>query len=166
MNYLDTIVKSLIILIALFTSDYLYVNVLKTGFKQQMLDMNSTLVLEHVNLPGIIEIATPIGSLNLTDPKEGNIRIQQDPLKRNIIPNILTFVILTFALYYFILNSDNTIEHKVLNGALLGLCIYGVFEMISSTYIKFWNPVVIATHTLWGGLIFGLLTFIMSEINF
>ncbi len=130
MNYLDTILKSLIILITLYSADYLYINVITSDFKKQMLDIS-----------------------------------KESTLKALFIPQILTYVILTFALFYFVINSNNTREQKTLNGALLGLCMYGIFEMINATYINKWNMNITATHTLWGGAIFGIIAFIVSSFN-
>ena len=130
MNYLDTILKSIIILITLYSADYLYVNVITTDFKQQIIDINKNNVI-----------------------------------KESFVPQILTYLILTFALYYFVINSTNTKEQKIFNGFLLGLCLYGVYEMINGTYIEKWKVNTITTHTLWGGMIFGLITFIVSSFN-
>jgi hypothetical protein len=159
MNYLDTILKSIIIFLILYAADYLYVNVITSDFKQHMLDINSTITLKNQTISNII-IETPISPMS-----NEFMEIKHKGLNNTIIKNILTFVILTFALYYFVLNSNNTKEQKILNGALLGLCVYGFSEMINSTYINTWKPIIIATHTLWGSLIFGLITFGVSSFN-
>ena len=130
MNYLDTILKSIIILITLFAADYLYINVITSDFKKQMIDIST----------------------------EGK-------LKASLVPQILTYIILTFALFYFVINSNNTREQKTLNGALLGLCMYGIYEMINGTYINTWNMQMVIPHALWGSLIFGIITFVVSSFN-
>ncbi len=86
-------------------------------------------------------------------------------LKTEFIQSILTYVILTFALFYFVITTNASKEMKVINGALLGLCIYGVYEMINGSYIDKWKANTITTHTLWGGLIFGITTFLMSSFH-
>jgi uncharacterized membrane protein len=82
-----------------------------------------------------------------------------------VIQDVLSYVIVIFALYYFVLSSNNSTERKILDSGLLGLCIYGFFEMTNSAYIDAWNINTTTTHTLWGGVICAFIGF-LSTIKF
>ena len=81
--------------------------------------------------------------------------IQQTPLKMNFIAAILSYILLVFGLYYFIIQPNRSIR----DAFLLGLVIYGVFETASKALFSKWSCLTAIIDTLWGGILFGLTTF-------
>jgi len=86
------------------------------------------------------------------------MRIQGSPIKFNIIGAVLCYILLIFGLNYFILN-----QHKsVLEAFLFGVVIYGVYETTNYTLLDKWSWKAVVLDTTWGGVLFGLTTYIMS----
>lgn len=82
--------------------------------------------------------------------------IQGSPVKLNFLSAILCYITIVLGLYYFIWR-----EHKpVKDAVLLGLFVYGVFEFTNMAIFKDWTPFIVVLDILWGGVLFGLTTFI------
>ena len=82
-----------------------------------------------------------------------------------IIPTILCYVALVFALNIFVLNTDSSKEDKILKAFILGICIYAVYEMTNYALLDNWHVKTIIIDTLWGGVLFALTTFLVTTIN-
>ena len=78
-------------------------------------------------------------------------------MKVKIMPAILCYLLLIFALNYFILRT----KRSVLDAFLLGVVIYGVFDTTNLAIFKKWDSKVALMDTLWGGVLFALTTFII-----
>ena len=90
------------------------------------------------------------------------LEVQKTEMTTRIIPTIICYVALVFALYYFIINTNNTSQQKILNAFLLGLCIYAVYEMTNYALLKDWKLETVIIDTIWGGILFGLSTFLIT----
>ncbi len=90
--------------------------------------------------------------------------VQKSPLEFRLIPAILCYIALIFGLNYFVLNTNKSNEQKILDAVLLGLVIYAVYEMTTYTILKDWNIKSVLIDTIWGGILFGLTTFIVTKI--
>ena len=88
--------------------------------------------------------------------------VQKSPMKFRLIPAIFCYIALVFALYYFIINTNNTRKQKILNAFLLGLCIYAVYETTNYTLLTDWTLKTVIIDTLWGGVLFGVATFFIT----
>jgi uncharacterized membrane protein len=88
--------------------------------------------------------------------------IQNSPMKFRLIPAVICYIALVVALNYFILNTNNTNEQKILNAFILGLCIYAVYEMTNYALLENWKLEIVIIDTLWGGILFALTTFIIN----
>ncbi len=88
--------------------------------------------------------------------------VQNSPMTFRLVPAILCYIALIFALNYFILNTNNSKQQKILNAFLLGLCIYAVYEMTNYTLLEKWSLKTVIIDTLWGGILFALTTFIIN----
>jgi uncharacterized membrane protein len=87
--------------------------------------------------------------------------VQHSPLEFRLIPAIVCYITLVFGLNYFILQRNGT----VIDAALLGLVIYTVYETTNMAIIKNWNIKSVLIDSIWGGVLFGLTTFIISYFN-
>lgn len=119
---INKIILSIVILVIL---DSIYLNLLSSHFKQQILE------------------------------------VQHSPLELKIVPAIICYIALVFGLNYFILQRNGS----ALDAALLGLVIYTVYETTNMAIIKNWNLKSVLIDSIWGGILFGLTTFIINKIN-
>ena len=94
--------------------------------------------------------------------KEQILDIQKTEMTFRILPTIACYIALVFALFYFVLNNNNTSQQKILNAFLLGLCIYAVYETTNYATIQNWKLDIVLIDTLWGGILFALTTFLVT----
>ena len=81
--------------------------------------------------------------------------IQKDDMKINIFGAIGSYLLLILVLYKFII-----VERKSPSDAfLLGFCIYGVFDFTNIAIFKNYSLLPALLDTLWGGVLFYLVTF-------
>ena len=85
--------------------------------------------------------------------------IQGSPIKLNIYGAVLCYSCIIFMLYYFIINE----KKSVLDAFILGFCTYGVYEFTSMSIFNKWDINIALTDTIWGGLLYGLTTYIISN---
>ena len=84
------------------------------------------------------------------------IKIQKKPIQINYIAAFLCYVFLTLGIYYFTNKS-------ILKAFLLGIVIYGVYETTTKALLRGWNWNIVIIDTLWGGILFSLVTFIRNR---
>ncbi len=94
--------------------------------------------------------------------KEQILDIQKTEMTFRILPTIVCYIALVFALYYFVLNTELSKGQKILNAFLLGLCIYAVYETTNYATIKNWKLDIVLIDTIWGGLLFAITTFLVT----
>jgi len=87
--------------------------------------------------------------------------VQHSPMKLNFAGAIFTYVLLIFAINYFILLPKNS----VIDAFLLGIVIYGVFEGTNYSLLKNWKPATVMIDTLWGGTLMALTAFLTYAIK-
>jgi len=91
-------------------------------------------------------------------------RINNSPIKINnefYISSIMAYLLLTFSLYYFILERND--NNKLLNSFLLGIIIYGIYNSTNKATLNNWGFYESIIDTLWGGILFTIITFIMIK---
>ena len=87
--------------------------------------------------------------------------VQKSPLQINIFYGLLCYLVLTFVLYYFIIKD----KKPIYDAFLLGLSIYAVYETTTAAIFKNWNSWLVIMDSLWGGILFSLITVIIYKIN-
>lgn len=88
--------------------------------------------------------------------------IQGGNLKIKIVPTLLVYGVLLVGLYYFILLP----KRPVMDAVLLGFVIYAVFELTNLAIFDKWSLQAVILDSLWGGILFGLTTFITYKTTF
>ena len=80
--------------------------------------------------------------------------IQKSPLELNVYGALLSYVCVIGILYYFIISQNK----PVFDAFLLGIFLYGTFDMTNlAMFTKYaWQTAV--TDTLWGGTLFAFTT--------
>jgi len=81
--------------------------------------------------------------------------IQSSPLKLNLYGALIAYVFLSIGLNYFIVQR----REPWYNAFLLGIVIYGVYEGTNYAILKNWSIYTVILDTLWGGILFGLVTY-------
>ena len=85
-------------------------------------------------------------------------KIQGSPLRIKGGFAFITYLIMTFALYYFIISKGG----NYLDAVVLGVSLYGIFNFTNMAILKDWPISLAITDTIWGGVLF-LLTIIVYQ---
>lgn len=86
-------------------------------------------------------------------------KIQNSPININIRYALITYIIMTFGLYYFIISQNK----KPKDAFLLGLLVYGVFDFTNLALFKNYTFKVAIIDTIWGATLFYLTTKIIKN---
>lgn len=88
-------------------------------------------------------------------------KLQGSKLQIRYIPAILCYLLLIFVLYYFIISKNA----KPLDAFILGISIYGTYELTNYATLNNWPLEMVFLDTIWGGLLFFLTTLFYYKIN-
>jgi uncharacterized membrane protein len=86
--------------------------------------------------------------------------IQKSPMTINWVYFITCYLFLTFAVYYFIIRENKSILYAF----LLGITVYGVYECTNASLFQKWQNWVVFVDTIWGGILFALVTMIYNYV--
>jgi len=113
-------------------------------------------MLNRYIFASILFLILDIVFLNLNERMFQNqiIAVQRVILQPNYLAIIATYLLLCFTLSYFIIRPHKDISEAF----LLGLCVYGVFELTNKSIFKKWELKTVMMDTLWGGIVFALTT--------
>jgi len=113
-------------------------------------------MLDRYIFASILFLILDILYLNLNERIFQNqiITVQRVILQPNYLAIIATYILLCFTISYFIIRPHKDIREAF----LLGLCIYGVFELTNMSIFKKWELKTVIMDTLWGGIVFALTT--------
>ena len=87
--------------------------------------------------------------------------ITGNDMKINLIGVILSYLIVCFGLYYFVLKDKKSIT----DAFILGLVMYGTFDMTNLALLDKYSIYVGLIDMLWGGFLFATITYIYNNIN-
>ena len=86
--------------------------------------------------------------------------VQKRSLQLRLLPTAICYALMIFGIYYFIVRSHESILHAF----LLGAYVIGVYDLTNySTFID-WNWLVVIQDTIWGGVLFSLVTFLTYQL--
>jgi uncharacterized membrane protein len=88
-------------------------------------------------------------------------RVQGTPIEFNLFGALMCYIFLIFGINYFIIRPKKSIK----DAFLLGLVIYAVYEFTNYAVLKNWPLALVVMDTLWGGVLFASVTFIMYELQ-
>ena len=86
--------------------------------------------------------------------------IQKINFKPRLLSAFLCYLIIIFALYYFIILKNG----NILDAFILGFCIYSIFELTNYTFLKNWSIYLVIMDSLWGGLLFATTIYIYKKL--
>jgi uncharacterized membrane protein len=87
--------------------------------------------------------------------------IQGTTLVIRWIPVILCYLFIIFGLNFFILTPKRSIQ----DAFLLGIFVYGVYELTNFATFTNWSMLMVILDTVWGGVLFALTTFLFYYIQ-
>jgi len=87
--------------------------------------------------------------------------IQGEKIKFNIVGALFAYLFLIYGINYFILNQSKT---TLTDAFILGVIIYGVYETTNYAIIKKWSPYAIVLDTVWGGILYTLVTYFTRKL--
>jgi uncharacterized membrane protein len=93
-------------------------------------------------------------SINKANFENQVIGIQKVVMQLRYTPMILCYAFLISGLAYFILRP----HRPVTDAFLLGVFVYGVFDLTNSAIFKKWSPYLAMMDTLWGGILMAATT--------
>ena len=109
-----------------------------------------------------IIIDLPYLYLNVADFKAMIKEIQGKDITLKYIPVLITYLIMSFGLFYFVLNTDKDLKQKIISSALLGFTVYGVFDFTNMAIIEKWKYKQTLIDVIWGTILFTITT-ILNE---
>jgi uncharacterized membrane protein len=87
--------------------------------------------------------------------------VQGTPVQINYLGTALCYLLLIIGLNYFIIKPRKNIN----DAFLFGIIIYGVFETTNYALFKNWSILTVIMDTLWGGILFGIVTYLTYMIK-
>ena len=87
--------------------------------------------------------------------------IQGEKIKFNMVGALFAYLFLIYGINYFILNQPKT---TLTDAFILGVIIYGVYETTNYAIIKKWSPYAIVLDTVWGGILYTLVTYFTRKL--
>ena len=94
-------------------------------------------------------------------------KIQKKKIKMNSYGVFISYFFLVLGLYYFVI-KDLKLKKKnnqyLIDAFMLGLVIYGVYEGTSYALIEDWYEKYLLVDTIWGGILFALVSYIYNFI--
>jgi len=122
----------------------------------------SSLITQFV-VPLFILIIIDIGYLYLlSDYFSSVIRsIQGSGITLRFVSVIFIYLILSFAIYYFILKNNR----PSFDAFILGVIIYSIFDLTNHSIFKKWTVPLIVIDSLWGGILLYITTTITKSIG-
>ena len=94
--------------------------------------------------------------------------IQGSNLKMRYLGGIICYPFLILGLYYFIIRNRKKYKNNkdmIKDSAILGWVIYLVYESTNYAILKDWKIETLLTDGLWGGILFGLTTYIYLLVS-
>lgn len=88
--------------------------------------------------------------------------IQNSPLKVKYDGAFLCYCLLIIAVNYFILEDS---KKNLKDSFILGLCIYGIYELTNYATFKKWPIYMVVLDSIWGGILFSLTVYLTRKIK-
>lgn len=94
--------------------------------------------------------------------------IQKSPMVIRYIPVFLSYLTIILPIFFFSLpniRKERMWKDSLFYGGLLGVFMYGMFSFTNYALIKNWTLEVVMLDTIWGGILYTLVSYIASEFN-
>ena len=127
-----------------------------------MINKNTFSELKNFTIIGILILIIDYFYLSNLQPFYNRIvkSIQSENINFNLFAAIVCYFLLILVLYYFIIKE----KRNILDAFILGVCVYGVFDTTNMAIFKNWPLKAVVIDTLWGGVLFSLVTIIYYKM--
>ena len=118
---------------------------------------------KNLIISGFLLIAIDLIYLSIISKSYGKqiIDIQKSPLKLNMYGVVITYIIMSFGLNYFIIKENK----PPIDALLLGLLIYAVYDGTNYALFKKWDAKLAIIDTIWGGILFYVVTSLVYKLK-
>lgn len=89
-------------------------------------------------------------SINVNAHKKLFKSVQGSPLSIRVIPAIAVYILIPFAIVYFAVNGSKNIYDAATKGAILGVCMYGLYDLTNLSTLNGWTYEMTLKDMLWG----------------
>ena len=86
--------------------------------------------------------------------------VQGSEISPDTLAIVLTYLVIIFGLYYFIIRE----RRSIMDAALFGFSMYALYELTTKSLFKNWRWKTVIMDTTWGTLLFALTTFIVYKL--
>jgi uncharacterized membrane protein len=76
--------------------------------------------------------------------------IQHSPLRLQIIPGIMVYILMVVAVIYFAVLPSKSKNESLLKGGYIGLAMYGLYDLTNLATLKKWTYEMTIKDMLWG----------------
>lgn len=87
--------------------------------------------------------------------------VQGSDIQVDILATILTYIVIIFSLYYFIIRE----KRSVIDAAFLGFSMYALYELTTKSLLKQWKWTTVVIDITWGSILYALSTFIILRLT-
>lgn len=87
--------------------------------------------------------------------------IQKSELSLKLVPTFFVYVSIVMAWYLFV---ERNSKQKVQDSFMLGVLMYGMYDLTNYAIFKNWDIKTVVIDTLWGGTLYSLSTYIYTTI--
>lgn len=87
-------------------------------------------------------------------------RVQGRKMSVRMLGAVLSYVLIVFGLYYFVIRD----RRSLLDAFIYGFVLYGVYEATSYALLSGWDIETMIKDSVWGGTICFLVTFIVYKL--
>ena len=82
--------------------------------------------------------------------------VQKSPMKVRIIPAVLVYILMPFAVTYFAILQSKSLKEAGLKGGLLGFTIFGVYDLTNLATLDGWTVEMAIMDISWGTVMFSI----------
>ena len=93
--------------------------------------------------------------------------VQKSDLKIRMFPGLIVYIALALIIIFWVLPSikSKSFMDSFKNGFMLGALVYTVFDFTNMAIFSDWTYTISIIDTLWGGILTGLITYIMVLLD-
>ena len=89
-------------------------------------------------------------------------KIQKNKINLRMYSALCVYILIFIMWYVFIYKQkDNfTFKENLLRAFILGFTTYGIYDFTNHTTLKDWNMNIVIMDTLWGGILYTIITLV------
>jgi uncharacterized membrane protein len=105
--------------------------------------------------------------LNLNKDYHKNLfkSVQGSPLHIRIFPALLVYILIPLAVVFFAVNKASSLKDAGLRGALLGLAMYGLYDLTNLSTLSGWTYEMVLRDVSWGTLVCGAAAYVSYKFK-